>query len=72
MSSDAHSPDQINARLRANEPPIIARVKNDETVLDMRTLMDGDEEKIVEAIRTCFKTTKEYVSPGSAGVSPAS
>jgi L-seryl-tRNA(Ser) seleniumtransferase len=51
VSSDAHSPDQINACLRANEPPIIARVKNDETLLDMRTLMDGDDEIIVKAMK---------------------
>jgi len=44
------SPDELCAHLRQNEPPIIARIKNDEVLLDMRTLLDGDDKAIVEAL----------------------
>jgi L-seryl-tRNA(Ser) seleniumtransferase len=44
------SADELSHRLRQNEPPIIARIKNDEILLDMRTLLDGDEKAIVAAL----------------------
>ena len=48
---DGVSPDELNARLRRHEPPVIARVKDDAVVLDMRTLMDGDDKVIVSALK---------------------
>jgi len=36
--------------LRRNEPPIIARIKDDKTVLDMRTILPGEENLIIEAL----------------------
>ena len=42
--------DELCRRLRQNEPPIIARIVRDEVQLDMRTLMDGDDEAIQKAL----------------------
>ena len=43
VSSDRCSADGLNAALRQSEPPIIARIKDDEVLLDMRTLLDGED-----------------------------
>jgi seryl-tRNA(Sec) selenium transferase len=37
--------------LRQNEPPIIARIHEDDVLLDMRTLLEGDEEIIYQALK---------------------
>jgi L-seryl-tRNA(Ser) seleniumtransferase len=38
------SPDQWSARLRAGQPPVIARIEDDRLVLDPRTVLDEQEE----------------------------
>ena len=38
-------------RLRMNETPIIARVKDDKTFLDLRTIQPDDDEIVVQALR---------------------
>ena len=50
LSSSALSPDRLSCLLRQNEPPIIARIKNDEVLLDMRTLLEGEEKAILQAL----------------------
>ena len=37
-------------RLRANEPPVIARIENDRVVLDLRTVLPDEEEALVQAL----------------------
>jgi len=51
LKSETHTAEQLNALLRRNEPPIIARIAHDEVLLDMRTLLDGDEATIVQALK---------------------
>jgi L-seryl-tRNA(Ser) seleniumtransferase len=51
VRSDRHSPDDISRMLRLEEPPVIARIRDDATVLDMRTLLKGDDKIIVTALR---------------------
>ena len=51
LKSEIHSAEQLNALLRRNEPPIITRISHDEVLLDMRTLLDGDEAIIVQALK---------------------
>jgi L-seryl-tRNA(Ser) seleniumtransferase len=51
LSSPKYSADRLSRLLRQNEPPVIARIKNDEVLLDMRTLLDGEEKIIVEAVK---------------------
>jgi L-seryl-tRNA(Ser) seleniumtransferase len=53
LSSRALSADRLSYILRQGEPPIIARIKNDEVLLDMRTLLNGDEKAIVQALARC-------------------
>lgn len=38
-------------RLRVGEPPVIARIENDRVLFDVRTLLDGDEDRIATALR---------------------
>ncbi len=44
------SAETLAAALRRNEPPIIARIAHDDVVLDVRTLMTGDAERVVKAL----------------------
>ncbi len=44
-------PTQAARLLRENDPPIIARVENDRLVLDPRTVLPGEDEHIVAALR---------------------
>lgn len=40
----------LESELRKNEPPIIARIDRDQLMLDLRTVLADQEEKIVEAL----------------------
>jgi L-seryl-tRNA(Ser) seleniumtransferase len=51
LTSSTLSVDQLSYLLRRNEPPIIARIADDEVLLDMRTLLDGEEELILQALK---------------------
>jgi L-seryl-tRNA(Ser) seleniumtransferase len=51
VSADALSTDELCRRLRQHEPPVIARVANDEVLLDTRTLLDGDEKVVLAALK---------------------
>lgn len=42
-------PDQITEALRSREVPIIGRIQNDAFVMDVRTLIDGDIDRITAA-----------------------
>ena len=42
---------ELSKRLRLSEPPIFARVHEEAVLLDPRTLLPGDEEFILEALR---------------------
>ena len=44
------SPDRLETTLRTHTPPIFARISQDLLLIDMRTLLPGDEETIVEAL----------------------
>ena len=44
------SADALARRLRLHEPPVFARIQNDQVLIDPRTLRDGDEAVIVEAV----------------------
>jgi L-seryl-tRNA(Ser) seleniumtransferase len=43
-------PDQMTTALRAADPPVIARIEEDQLVLDPRTVL-AEEEKLLEAIK---------------------
>ncbi|QYJ15122.1 L-seryl-tRNA(Sec) selenium transferase [Rubrobacter xylanophilus DSM 9941] len=44
-------PEALAARLRDAEPPVVGRVHEGALLLDARTLLPGDEEAVVEALR---------------------
>jgi L-seryl-tRNA(Ser) seleniumtransferase len=45
------SADEISARLRASEPPVIARMEEGRVLLDLRTVFPEQDENIVAALR---------------------
>ncbi len=47
--------DQLVRRLRGTEPALVGRVVNDRLVLDVRTLLAGDEERIDAALRQALE-----------------
>jgi L-seryl-tRNA(Ser) seleniumtransferase len=48
------SPDQAAARLRACDPPIIARIEGDLLVFDPRSMLPHDEPALLDALRATF------------------
>jgi L-seryl-tRNA(Ser) seleniumtransferase len=38
------------SRLRANNPPVIARIEHDKVVLDLRTVLPDEEGLLVQAL----------------------
>ena len=51
LRSATSSADTLCRDLRRWEPPIVARIQDDAVLLDMRTLLPGDEKIITEALR---------------------
>lgn len=51
LSSSKYSAEQLSRKLRENEPPVLARISKKEVLIDMRTLLDGEEKIVAEAIR---------------------
>jgi L-seryl-tRNA(Ser) seleniumtransferase len=52
LISSKLSDDALESALRGAEPPIIARIKGDRVLLDMRTVRDDEVDLIAEALRT--------------------
>lgn len=46
----ALSADALSARLRRNDPPVIARIREDAVLFDMRTLLEGEDRLVAEAL----------------------
>ncbi len=42
---------EAERRLRANDPPIIARIQNDRVVIDLRTVFPEEEETLITALK---------------------
>jgi seryl-tRNA(Sec) selenium transferase len=40
----------LAARLRRNDPPVIARIEDGHLVFDPRTVMEGEEKTLLEAM----------------------
>jgi L-seryl-tRNA(Ser) seleniumtransferase len=45
--------EELAVKLRAGNPPVIAVVRDGKTLLDCRTLTDGEAEEVAEAVRRC-------------------
>ncbi len=55
VTSPEHSAEEISRRLRRHEPPVIARIKHDNVMLDMRTLLEGEDSITVDALKSIDK-----------------
>jgi L-seryl-tRNA(Ser) seleniumtransferase len=51
LSSPKFTAEQLSRKLREGEPPVLARISKKEVLIDMRTLLDGEEKIVAEAIR---------------------
>jgi L-seryl-tRNA(Ser) seleniumtransferase len=51
LTKEGMSADQIEQYLRAQEPPIIARIENDRVVLDLRTVLLDETETLAAALQ---------------------
>ncbi len=49
------SPNTLAAKLRATNPPVIARVEADQLILDPRTILPEQDGSLIAAIQTVFK-----------------
>jgi len=49
VASERRSPDALAAALRAGEPPVFARIQDGRLLFDVRTLLEGDEERLAAA-----------------------
>lgn len=52
---DRTSADALAARLRKGDPCVFARISEDRVVFDVRTLLDGEAEELVEALKRAFE-----------------
>lgn len=50
LTSESLSADQLAASLRQNDPPIIARVEDGQVLLDLRTVLPGQDSLIASAL----------------------
>ena len=50
VASTKLAPDELAARLRKNEPPVFARIQEDRVLCDPRTLLEGDEPVLIDAL----------------------
>jgi len=53
VAIDASKPDALAAALRANAPPIVARVADRRLLLDLRTIAPDQDEIVIAACRNC-------------------
>ena len=51
LTCEGLSADELSARLRASDPPVIARVEEGRVLLDLRTVFPEQDEAVVQAIR---------------------
>jgi L-seryl-tRNA(Ser) seleniumtransferase len=51
VSREGLSADEISTRLRASEPPVIARVEEGRLLIDLRTVFPEQDETVMAALR---------------------
>jgi L-seryl-tRNA(Ser) seleniumtransferase len=52
--NEAGDADALAAKLRSVDPPVVGRVGEGRLWLDVRTLLDGDEEEILRAVERLY------------------
>lgn len=58
--------EQIERSLRRNDPPVIARIENDQVLLDLRTVAPEEEEQLVNALASIAVDPAEPRAPATA------
>ena len=51
LNHETTTPDELGSILRKFDPPIITRISQDNVLIDVRTLLSGDEDYIIEALK---------------------
>jgi L-seryl-tRNA(Ser) seleniumtransferase len=54
LALPGRDPDRLLARLRAGDPPIVARIEEDRVVLDPRTVMPWEDEAVVRGVQAAL------------------
>jgi L-seryl-tRNA(Ser) seleniumtransferase len=54
LALPGRDPDALLARLRAGDPPIVARIEDDRVVLDPRTVMPWEDDVVVRGVRAAL------------------
>ena len=54
LAVSAPSPDDIARRLREHEPPVLARIDDGRVLLDARTVLEGEDDAVVGALRAAL------------------
>jgi len=54
LALDVKSPDKFMSKLRASNPPLIARTENDRILLDPRTVLPEQEETLISILKSLF------------------
>ena len=49
------SADELSRRLRSTSPAVVGRVVDDRLTLDVRTLLDGDPERVASSLAQCLE-----------------
>ena len=52
LDADGLTASSLEARLRAGDPPVIARIQDDRVVLDVRTIGEGEDDEIVRGVQS--------------------
>jgi L-seryl-tRNA(Ser) seleniumtransferase len=55
----------VSNALRDRELPIIARVRDDRTILDLRTVSPDEDHELVAALTSLTKPSSQSTQPGS-------
>jgi L-seryl-tRNA(Ser) seleniumtransferase len=54
ISAQSFSADELSARLRGHNPPVIARVEEGRVLLDLRTVFEPEDEMLAQALVQIF------------------
>jgi L-seryl-tRNA(Ser) seleniumtransferase len=50
LSAAGATADELDARLRLHDPPIVARIDSDRVILDLRTVLPEQDETVAQAL----------------------
>jgi L-seryl-tRNA(Ser) seleniumtransferase len=57
LALEVPSPDALAARLRAADPPVVARIEDDRLLIDPRTVLPEQDTALIETIRDALASS---------------